>query len=335
MKLLRLKCACSTRLCKTEYDRSLKTATAQRNVADIVPPLPVADDVRAKVFSHSPAEFVPPPYATSDVRAKAFSHVAASIVPPPVAAKQVSAPPLKHVPTVVAVRHRLVNRKRRPSWGPAIAICLVGAAVSGTAIKLLMDAREPIVTSKPIVPPTVPPDPDPAPPPKPQKQKEKPPVPPVGKLPVPTPEQLKKAKDSIRINGRLTPVELLDAAKECEHPSMRYVLYQMTIDAAVAEANSEIALRAAEAIIEQYEVDADALRNEVQKKLQPRIPPPAIDAPHPPAFHAVRLRSGKEVTEDDLKPVSPTEIRAMFPAGSSIFVLESETIMDASRTVHL
>ena len=283
----------------------------------------------AKVFSHFPADLVPPPLAISDVRAKAIGHVPGGIFPPPRAVNEVSATPMNRVPPVVSVRRRLVNRrKRRPSWGLAIAVSIVGIVLSGLAIKLLRDWKEGSVKDEPPAGGTVQVDQlERETPTRTEEQKqlvEPPPAPPVGKFPVPTPEELAKARHALEINGDLTAKEFLQAGNDCQQPWMRYLLYQMAIDAAVAETNSEIAFRAAEAIIEHYEVDADALRNEVKKKLQPRNPPPAIDAPHPPAFRAVRLPSGRELTEHDLKPLAPDEIRTKFPTDSPIFVLKPD-----------
>ena len=110
---------------------------------------------------------------------------------------------------------------------------------------------------------------------------------------------------------------------------MRYILYQMALEAAVKENKREIASFAIEDIIEQYEVDADVLRKKLPEPLEEDVPArvvPTEDVPE--AFTIVELPSSKTVSADDLKPPLLKEIRKEFsdnvPNETTVFVLKRD-----------
>jgi antitoxin component YwqK of YwqJK toxin-antitoxin module len=102
-----------------------------------------------------------------------------------------------------------------------------------------------------------------------------------------------------------------DASQSSEKPKEKGEAQSVSKAEKLSDRNSEHLNR------EQNEVDADVPIGELQNG-----PPPPIDDPEPPAFRAVRLPSGKEITADDLKPLSPAEIKAQFPVDSPVFALK-------------
>ena len=279
---------------KAEYDRLLKTAAAKHKQAA--------------------ADVIPPPPAMSETSV-ATATVPVTDLAPVTDFDQWSAP--------APVRPYAARKKKSGlSWGSAIAICLAGIVVVGVVVALSPKPEK--STDKSLPKPEPPTDKDwmkPVPNPTPTLPpitEPPPPVKPPIRLPVPSPQQIERAKENIHIFPGVPPQDILQEADKQEHPAMRYVLYLMVIDGAIEGHNKEIAHSAVERIIEQFDVDGDALRIEVEKRLRLAGQPPKQDdgpkvAPDEPAsFPGIRLNSGRELTENDLKPVPPQENRASF-----------------------
>ena len=315
---------------KAEYDRSLRQVPARTHVADAPRPV-AASQFPAALSNQVPLDVVPPSFPSNDVRTRAPTQVPAGVSVRP----QITG-----------------HRQWRPSRGPAIAICVVGIVVVGIAIKLLVDAGTPISNSKsglatasPVKPdaPRAKPQPNPAttspvqpnPPrattePEPATATEPEPataspvqrdVPlaktepepdPHVKLPVPTLDQSEQARNLIHIAGNLTSQELLEEAKKQKQPSMRYVLYQMAIDAAVEEKNPKVAFQAVADLIEKYDVNPTELSEKVGNRFEVSmarpVPQPAIrpvpqpvPRPLPPPARQPGAIKGVELSEAQMR----------------------------------
>jgi hypothetical protein len=298
---------------KAEYDRALRQTANHRRTPDIaappVAPPPVAPPhIQLAADPQIPADALPIPDATNDSQ---------SIVPVP-------------GPADFAFRSRKpYRRKEGPAWGLAIAICVVGAVLAAIAIKKLADNTQAETANIKQEIKTVPRD-EPV---RPTRPKLKPPVkvppPPAGRLPIPAVEELNKARALIVIQGIVTAQDFLQESQSQKEPAMQYILLEMAIEAAVKEKNREIAGMAIEETIEQYEVDADALRERLRDIPEIKEPPPAAPPERPiDAFMRVALPSGKTVSADDLKPLPLKEIRealsANVPNGTTVFVLKRD-----------
>lgn len=256
---------------KAEYDRALRPHFTDVLAAPLdAPPVPP---------SSTPTPIAPPP-----------RHV----VPAHTPSNMTDGLDVSDPYPSVRVRPAYRPRKRSRNIGIVIAIWFLAFLLLGIAVALLLDIPTPIDQLIPNVqnprtdqrerqqPPPKAPTPEPPPPQAPTPHPREPGPAPNSKLPVPTAEQIAKAKAAIQIGVPLTSQELLKAADDAtKHAWSRYVLYQMTIEAAIKEKDrnpllaTPIALQAVERIIEQYVVDANALRTEVENKLRIDMRPDA------------------------------------------------------------
>lgn len=298
---------------KVEYDRGLRLSANQRRAPDVAAP-PVAPPPVAP--QHPPLAADPQAPAGASPIPDALNN-SREIVPTP-------------GPAEFAVRSRKpYRRKERPAWGLAIAICIAAAVLAAIVIKKLIDNTQAATPNvKPEVEEVQRNEPAPRP-----RPKVKPPVkvpPPRGaKLPIPANQALNKARGLIVIQGIVTAQNFLQEAQSQKEPAMQYILLEMAIEAAVKEKNREIAGMAIEQTIEQYEVDADALRKRLRDIPEIKEPPPAAPPERPiDAFMRVSLPSGKTVSADDLEPLPLKEIKAALsanaPNGTTVFVLKHD-----------
>jgi len=290
---------------KSEYDGSLRTATTPKVPANI-------PKVIDQVIPRQVVEKVSPPPVTAPTPAPAW-----------------------HIATPV-VRHAVRRKKPGLNWGAALLICLVGVFLTVAVIAVLSRPSQPSTKPgdpPPPVDPVPPPDPNPVPntQPDPGDPDPVPPKPIKRKWPEPTEEQIKAATALIRIDPAVPPQEILKEARDQKYPpAMRYVLYKMTIEAAIASRNREIALSAVTELVRLFEVDESALR----KSLEDRLPVPEVTTPPPTEsevppvslFPGVILESGRELAMADLMRVSKDEIMRLFPEGNdtALFVFRSD-----------
>lgn len=277
---------------KAEYDGQLRAATSKPSIAPVeVPPI---------------VEALPLPAATQ---------TGPDIVDP------------TH-PIGKTSQRRPYKKQPRSSWGPALTIILLAIATIGLAISLLPTPKQSTRSGPPrnielketeaTPPDAVKPKKGPA------KQDESK-LAPVrqrksNKSPVPTVAQLQEAKSLIVIEGELAPQELLDAVNRSETPAVRYLLYQMAIDAAVAAHDSTVAFHAAEQMIGEFEVDGVDLRKKVGAHF------PVVPA-QPPVFSRIRMPSGRELFVEELKPPPSRELKESFvfeADDAAMFVYKSQ-----------
>jgi len=221
-------------------------------------------------------------------------------------------------------------RNRRVSWTPAIVISAIGCILAALAIALLAPTKQPVIR-----PTTDPPTPAPHLQPKETSAQKRPRASGTsdkvagtanrsGKHAIPSSEQQQKGRQSISIEGHLTPSELLKAAIESKQPWQSYVLHQLAIDAALAGQELDIANQAIESLLVQFDVDDAGIRElrarvRAVESIRPREPE-SMPAKPPSRVHLpeqIPLPSGKPLSLAADDPIARGAAVEMFARAQS------------------